>query len=266
MTNLIEERESRQAGVRDEFKRNWGAGAEPLQPAADHPVPGRRPGRANTSRSRRRGSSIAASARRRRSASAEPVPGDRLRRARSTCRARSWSPAEAAPARLRHREGSRASSGARRWSRSARPPNSHRPARDRQHHVIDGAEQQRLPCLEALRQDAPCQRRRAGDGERAARAAGRRAARACSSSPACRLRGTSSFTLQYAGKELAATFRSSWPSPSFNGNTLPVKSSVVAGRGSRRTGRPSSSARRASRPRSTRSTPRCGKARPSASS
>ena len=34
--------------------------------------------------------------------------------------------------------------------------------------------------------------------------------------------------MQFAGKELAATFRSSWPSPSFNGNTLPVDSTISA--------------------------------------
>jgi inner membrane protein len=41
------------------------------------------------------------------------------------------------------------------------------------------------------------------------------------------LRGTSSFSVQYAGKELAAKISSSWPSPSFNGNTLPVSSTVT---------------------------------------
>jgi inner membrane protein len=42
------------------------------------------------------------------------------------------------------------------------------------------------------------------------------------------LRGTSSFNVMYAGKELDATIKSPWRTPSFAGNILPVSSSVTA--------------------------------------
>jgi inner membrane protein len=42
------------------------------------------------------------------------------------------------------------------------------------------------------------------------------------------LRGTSAFSVVYGGKELDATVRSPWPSPSFNGDVLPVSSTVSA--------------------------------------
>lgn len=41
------------------------------------------------------------------------------------------------------------------------------------------------------------------------------------------LRGTSSLALNFAGKELTATMRSSWPNPSFAGDTLPTTSTVT---------------------------------------
>jgi inner membrane protein len=42
------------------------------------------------------------------------------------------------------------------------------------------------------------------------------------------LRGTSSFSVVYGGKELDAKVRSPWPSPSFSGDVLPVGSTVNA--------------------------------------
>jgi inner membrane protein len=92
--------------------------------------------------------------------------------------------------------------------------------------VIDGNEQQWLPCLEALRQDAVCKGAALVLANAPLAPPGLNSTRVQFKSGVS-LRGTSSFMLQYAGKELAATFRSSWPSPSFNGNTLPVKSSVT---------------------------------------
>jgi inner membrane protein len=83
-----------------------------------------------------------------------------------------------------------------------------------------------MPCLEALRQESAC----------------KGAALVLASAPlspaltggtrvqfksAVSLRGTGSFAVQFAGKELAAVFRSSWPSPSFGGNTLPLDSKVA---------------------------------------
>jgi inner membrane protein len=91
--------------------------------------------------------------------------------------------------------------------------------------VVDGTERQWMPCLEAVRHETACK------GATLVLAA-------APLSPALTgntrvqfksvvsLRGTGSFTLQYAGKELAAVFRSSWPSPSFGGNTLPLSSDI----------------------------------------
>jgi inner membrane protein len=92
--------------------------------------------------------------------------------------------------------------------------------------VIDGTEAPWQPCLEALRQEQVCSGAAtvlaylpsaiATTGTRVTFKAG------------VSLRGTGTLSAQYAGKELTATFRSSWPSPSFNGNTLPVDSNVTA--------------------------------------
>jgi inner membrane protein len=93
--------------------------------------------------------------------------------------------------------------------------------------TVDGTEQQWVPCLEALRQDHAC----------------RGAALVLANAPftptpdgntrvqfksSLSLRGTGSFAFQFAGKELAATIRSPWPSPSFGGNTLPLDSKISA--------------------------------------
>src|ERR1043165_712949 len=95
--------------------------------------------------------------------------------------------------------------------------------------VVDGTEQQWVPCLEAIRFEYPC---RGGAALVLANAllpipSGATGTRVQFKSGVT-LRGTGSFSVQYAGKELAATFRSSWPSPSFNGNTLPISSAVSA--------------------------------------
>lgn len=92
--------------------------------------------------------------------------------------------------------------------------------------VVDGVEQTLLPCLDALRQEAAC---RGGVMMLAS------ASLAPPSAGGARLqfksgvslRGTGSFSVQYAGKELTATIRSSWPSPSFTGNPLPLTSTVT---------------------------------------
>jgi inner membrane protein len=92
--------------------------------------------------------------------------------------------------------------------------------------MIDGIEQTLLPCLDALRQEAAC------------RGGVMMLASAPLAPPAAggarvqfkwgvSLRGTSSFSVQYSGKELVAKISSPWPSPSFNGNTLPVNSTVT---------------------------------------
>jgi len=91
--------------------------------------------------------------------------------------------------------------------------------------TLGGAEQQWVPCIEALRHEPAC----------------RGAALVLATAPLAppvfdsvrvpfkstvSMRGTASFTLQFTGKELAATVRSPWPSPSFNGNTMPADSKI----------------------------------------
>ncbi len=91
--------------------------------------------------------------------------------------------------------------------------------------TVDGAEQQWTPCLEALRQESACKGAAlvlAGAPLTPALTGTTRVQFKSSVS----LRGTGSFAVQFAGKELAAVFRSPWPSPSFSGNTLPLDSKV----------------------------------------
>jgi inner membrane protein len=92
--------------------------------------------------------------------------------------------------------------------------------------MIDGIEQTLLPCLDALRQEAACRGAvmMLASAPLAPPAAGGASVQFKSG---VSLRGTSSFSVQYAGKEFAAKISSSWPSPSFNGNTLPVSSTVT---------------------------------------
>jgi inner membrane protein len=92
--------------------------------------------------------------------------------------------------------------------------------------TIDGAEQTLLPCLEALRQETPCRGAAVVMTNAPLAATGENSTR-MSFKTNISLRGTSSFSLQHAGKELSAMVRSPWPSPSFNGTTLPLESSVT---------------------------------------
>jgi inner membrane protein len=91
--------------------------------------------------------------------------------------------------------------------------------------VVDNVEQQWVPCLEVARDGPAC-------GAAALVLANAPLAPVpdgglrVSFKSIVSLRGTGSLALQYAGKELAAAFRSSWPSPSFGGSTLPLSSDV----------------------------------------
>jgi inner membrane protein len=91
--------------------------------------------------------------------------------------------------------------------------------------VIDGTEQQWMPCLEAVRQEAACKGATLVLANAPLVPALTGSTRVAFKSGVS-LRGTGSFMLQFAGKELAAAFRSSWPSPSFSGNTLPLDSRI----------------------------------------
>jgi inner membrane protein len=221
MTNLVEEREQRQAGARQEFTRNWGPEQNVYSPVLVIPyqagpwqqrqyvkiAPARLDLTANlTPQDRRRGlfqATVYDAKIDMQGAFALPTE-QRLRELIADKDVRFlWSDAAVALGATSSLAGLRSSDNI----------------------VIDGAEQQWIPCLEATGLEFPC----------------RGAALVLAKAPvtpngstrmqfksSISLRGTGSFTLQYPGKELAATFRSSWPSPSFNGNTLPDTSTVSA--------------------------------------
>jgi inner membrane protein len=93
--------------------------------------------------------------------------------------------------------------------------------------TIDGTVTQWMPCLEALRQDAACK----GAALVLANAPISPAVTAntrIAFKGGVSLRGTGAFNVQFAGKEMTAKFNSPWPSPSFTGNTLPDSSSIAA--------------------------------------
>jgi len=90
--------------------------------------------------------------------------------------------------------------------------------------TINGAETPWQPCLEAVGQEQDCK------GPPLI-LAGAPAAIAGSKLPfqfALSLRGTGSFNIVHAGKELDATIRSPWQTPSFSGNVMPVSASVTS--------------------------------------
>jgi inner membrane protein len=91
--------------------------------------------------------------------------------------------------------------------------------------TVDGTEQQWMPCLEALRQEHACKGAALvlANAPLAPAPSGNTRVQFKSS---LSLRGTGAFAFQFAGKELAAVVRSPWPSPSFGGNTLPLESRI----------------------------------------
>jgi inner membrane protein len=93
------------------------------------------------------------------------------------------------------------------------------------HIAINGIETPWRPCAEVVRQKQDCQ------GASLILAAPRIDAGAggpitISFKSAVSLRGTGSFAMTYAGKELGATIRSPWQTPSFTGDILPESSNL----------------------------------------
>src|SRR5581483_9023197 len=88
--------------------------------------------------------------------------------------------------------------------------------------AIEGVATQWRPCLEAVRSEQACR------GSATVLAAAPLVPDANGARVGFKtivnLRGTSSLCFLQGGKDLAATFRSDWPSPSFIGNTLPLSS------------------------------------------
>jgi inner membrane protein len=97
--------------------------------------------------------------------------------------------------------------------------------RSEDHIAVNGVATPWLPCLEAVRHEADCR----GASVIVASAGLEPAAKAVKVAfkSAISLRGTGSFGIAWAGKELDATVRSSWTTPSFGGNVLPTSSSLT---------------------------------------
>ncbi|MBV8838105.1 MAG: inner membrane CreD family protein [Alphaproteobacteria bacterium] len=91
--------------------------------------------------------------------------------------------------------------------------------------TIDGVATQWQPCLEAVRSEQTCR------GSATVLAAAPLVPDANGArvkfSTIVNLRGTGALCFLHGGKDLAATFRSDWPSPSFIGNTLPLSSTIT---------------------------------------
>ena len=220
MTNLIEERESRQAGVREEFKRNWGPEQSLYSPVLIVPF--------QTTGSTRQYLKITPT---RLDLAATLAPQERKRglfQATVYDAKVDMQGTFVVPAEQRLRELVPEKDARLLWNEAMiafGTSSSLTGLRSTDNITIDGAEQQWLPCVEALSSEGPCRGAAlvmAGAPLSAPAASGTRV----SFKSGISLRGTSSFALQYAGKELAATVRSSWPSPSFNGNTLPLNSTI----------------------------------------
>jgi inner membrane protein len=92
--------------------------------------------------------------------------------------------------------------------------------------TIEGVETQWQPCLEVMRNEQTCKGSVTvlANAPLTPTATGARIA----FKSAVNLRGTGSLCFLHGGKELVASFKSTWPSPSFIGNTLPLSSSVTA--------------------------------------
>jgi inner membrane protein len=220
IANLIEERETRQDGVRQEFTRNWGPEQNLYSPTLVIPYQaGERP---------RQYIKIAPA---RLDLAANLTPQERRRglfQATVYDTKVDMQGAFIVPAETRLRDFVSDKDGRFLWSESAvafGAASNLTGLRSTDNIVIDGAEQQWTPCLEALRHEQAC-RGAALVLANAPLAPAITGSTRVAFKSGVSLRGTGSFTVQFAGKELAAAFRSSWPSPSFGGNTLPVESRV----------------------------------------
>jgi inner membrane protein len=95
------------------------------------------------------------------------------------------------------------------------------------HVAINDADAPWQPCMEFVRDKRAC-----GGGSlvvaRAHLDAGAPPAGPISFNGSISLRGTTSFNVLYGGRELEATIRSTWTTPSFGGDVLPATSSVTA--------------------------------------
>ena len=222
ISNLIEERETRQAGVREEFKRNWGPEQSLYTPTLVIPYQaGERPRQYVKITPARLDLAAALSPQERRRGLFQATVYDA---------SIDMQGAFVVPAEARLRDVVTDKDGRFLWSEAAvvfGAASSLTGLRATDSITVAGTERQLMSCLEALRAEQVC----------------RGAALVIASAPLApplvdgvrvpfkstvSLRGTASFAVQFAGKELAATVHSPWPSPSFNGNTLPTDSTISA--------------------------------------
>jgi inner membrane protein len=92
------------------------------------------------------------------------------------------------------------------------------------HITIDGVETPWQPCLETVRYEMDCR----GASLVVANAPVTPTTTKVTFQLVASLRGTTAFNVLYLGKDLDATIRSSWRTPSFGGNVLPVNSRVTS--------------------------------------
>jgi inner membrane protein len=221
ISNLIEEREQREAGVRAEFTRNWGPEQAVLGPVLVIPYQaGERP---------RTYVRIAAA---KLDLAATLAPQERRRGLFSATvydAILDMQGAFVVPTEARLREVVSDKDGRFIWNEAAiafgtRTRLTGLSSSD--NIIVDGTPTAWVPCLEALRPDAACKGADmvlakaplplANEGVRVT-FRGR-----------VSLRGTGQFNVIHAAKEMSAVFRSPWPSPSFVGDVLPLNSTVTA--------------------------------------
>ena len=221
ISNLVEEREERQSGVRAEFTRNWGPEQTVLGPVLVIPYQaGDRP---------RTYVRIAAA---KLDLAATLNPQERRRGLFSATvydATLDMQGAFVVPAEARLREVVTDKDGRFIWNEAAialgtRSRLTGLSSSD--NITVDGMPTAWAPCLETLRPDAACKGADmvlakaplplANEGHRVT-FKGR-----------VSLRGTGQFAVIHAAKEMSAVFRSSWPSPSFAGDVLPLNSTVSA--------------------------------------
>jgi inner membrane protein len=219
ISNLIEEREQREAGVRQEFTRNWGPEQNLYTPTLVIPY--------QVNERARQYIKIAST---KLDLAAYLTPQERKRglfHATVYDAKLEMSGTFIIPSEAHLRSFLTAQDGRFLWNESEIMFGASRLAglRSTDNIVIDGAEAAWRPCIESMRQEQTC----AGAAMVLAHVpiAISTLGTRVSFKATVTLRGTSSLNVQHAGKDLAAAFRSSWPSPSFSGNTLPVDSTVT---------------------------------------
>jgi inner membrane protein len=219
--NVIEEREQRQSSVREEIKRNWGPQQTVYSPTLVIPYQvGDRP---------RQYVKIAAA---QLDLAADLAPQERKRGLFQTTvydAKLDMKGTFAVPPESRLRDFVSDKDGRFVWNESAivfGTEGGLTGMRASDKITVDGVDTTWQPCLEVVRNEQTCR------GSAMVLAAAPLTLTATGARVAFRttvnLRGTGSLCFLHGGKDLAATFQSSWPSPSFIGNTLPLSSTITA--------------------------------------